>query len=59
VRGDFVRVPPPQAYSEPVNWHRTALHELSHWSGSLRPAPPRFVGSFGSKNYAREELVQK
>ncbi len=30
---DFVMVPPPQAYFEPINWHRTALHELGHASG--------------------------
>ena len=29
--GDFVQVPPPQAYFEPTNWHRTAFHELSHF----------------------------
>ena len=28
--GDFVQVPPPAAYFEPINWHRTAFHELSH-----------------------------
>jgi antirestriction protein ArdC len=27
---DFVQVPPPQAYFEPINWHRTALHEMGH-----------------------------
>jgi hypothetical protein len=27
---DFVQVPPPQAYFEPINWHRTAFHELGH-----------------------------
>ena len=27
VAGDFIRVPPPQAFFEPINWHRTALHE--------------------------------
>ncbi len=27
---DFVMVPSPQAYFEPINWHRTALHELGH-----------------------------
>ena len=27
---DYVQVPPPQAYFEPINWHRTALHEVSH-----------------------------
>jgi antirestriction protein ArdC len=26
-------VPRPEAYFEPINWHRTALHELGHWSG--------------------------
>jgi ParB-like chromosome segregation protein Spo0J len=26
-------VPPPQAYFEPINWHRTALHELGHATG--------------------------
>jgi antirestriction protein ArdC len=30
---DYVMVPPPQAYFEPINWHRTALHELGHASG--------------------------
>jgi antirestriction protein ArdC len=27
---DYVQVPPPQAYFEPINWHRTALHELGN-----------------------------
>ncbi|MET4260934.1 antirestriction protein ArdC [Bradyrhizobium sp. S3.12.5] len=27
---DYVQVPPPQVYFEPINWHRTALHELAH-----------------------------
>lgn len=30
---DFVQVPRPEAFFEPVNWHRTALHELGHWTG--------------------------
>jgi antirestriction protein ArdC len=30
---DYVQVPPPQAYFEPINWHRTALHELGHYAG--------------------------
>src|SRR5262249_62030529 len=25
---DFIQVPRPDAYFEPINWHRTALHEL-------------------------------
>jgi antirestriction protein ArdC len=54
---DFVQVPPPQAYFEPINWHRTACHELSHWSGSGSRLGRDLSGSFGSKAYAREELV--
>jgi antirestriction protein ArdC len=30
---DFIQVPPPEAYFEPINWHRTALHELAHYAG--------------------------
>ena len=55
--GDFVQVPPPQAYFEPINWHRTAFHELSHWSGAACRLGRDLSGSFGSKSYAREELV--
>jgi antirestriction protein ArdC len=57
VTGDFVQVPPPAAYFEPINWHRTAFHELSHWSGAASRLGRDLSGSFGSKSYAREELV--
>jgi antirestriction protein ArdC len=57
VVGDYVRVPPPQAYFEPINWHRTALHELAHWSGAAQRLGRDLSGSFGSKKYAQEELV--
>jgi antirestriction protein ArdC len=30
---DFIQVPRPEAYFEPINWHRTALHELGHYAG--------------------------
>jgi antirestriction protein ArdC len=54
---DFVQVPPPGAYFEPINWHRTAFHELGHWTGSACRLKRDHSGSFGSKSYAREELV--
>jgi antirestriction protein ArdC len=57
VSGDFVRVPPPQAYFEPINWHRTALHELAHWSGAAHRLGRDLSGGYGSKSYAKEELV--
>ena len=54
---DYVQVPPPQAYFEPINWHRTALHELGHATGHPSRLNRDFSGSFGTKKYAFEELV--
>ncbi|MDP0926573.1 zincin-like metallopeptidase domain-containing protein [Paracoccus onubensis] len=54
---DYVQVPPPQAYFEPINWHRTALHEIGHASGHHSRLNRDLTGSFGSKTYAFEELV--
>ncbi|WP_418459322.1 ArdC family protein [Brucella intermedia] len=54
---DYVAVPPPQAYFEPINWHRTALHEIGHASGHHSRLNRDLSGSFGSKKYAFEELV--
>ena len=54
---DYVQVPPPQAYFEPINWHRTALHELGHATGHPSRLGRDFSGSFGTKKYAFEELI--
>ena len=54
---DYVQVPPPQAYFETINWHRTALHELGHATGHVSRLGRDLSGSFGSKKYAFEELV--
>ena len=54
---DYVQVPPPQAYFEPINWHRTALHELGHCERRPARLNRDLSGSFGSKKYAFEELV--
>jgi antirestriction protein ArdC len=54
---DYVQVPPPRVYFEPINWHRTALHELGHASGHPSRLNRDLSGSFGSKKYAFEELV--
>ena len=53
---DFVMVPPPQAYFEPVNWHRTALHELGHWSGAAHRLARDMSGGFGSANVITHPL---
>ena len=54
---DYVQVPPSAAYFEPINWHRTALHELSHASGHASRLARDLSGSFGSKKYSVEEIV--
>ena len=54
---DHVQVPPPQTYFEPINWHRTALHELGHASGHPSRLNRDLSGAFGSQKYAFEELV--
>lgn len=54
---DHVVVPPPQAFFESINWHRTALHELGHATGHASRLARDFSGSFGTKKYAFEELI--
>ncbi|MDP3747809.1 MAG: zincin-like metallopeptidase domain-containing protein [Phenylobacterium sp.] len=54
---DFVQVPRLDAYFEPINWHRTALHELGHWSGHPSRLARDQSGGMRSALHAREELV--
>jgi antirestriction protein ArdC len=53
---DYIQVPPPSAYFEPINSHRTVCHELGHWSGAAHRLNRDLSGGFGSASYAREEL---
>lgn len=55
--GDYVRLPPPSAFHEPVNFYRTCFHELGHWTGHAKRLARDQSGRFGSLAYAREELV--
>ena len=54
---DYVQVPPPAAYVQPIDWHRTALHELGHASGHHSRLNRDLSGAHGSKKYAFEELI--
>jgi len=54
---DFVQVPRPEAFFEPINFHRTAIHEISHWAGAAHRLGRDLSGAFGSALYAKEELV--
>lgn len=54
---DSIHVPPQESFFEPINFYRTVLHELTHWSGAKHRLNRDFSGRFGSTAYAREELV--
>jgi antirestriction protein ArdC len=54
---DFIQIPPQEAYFEPINWYRTKLHELGHWTGHASRLNRHFPGRRGGEAYAREELV--
>jgi antirestriction protein ArdC len=54
---DYVQLPPPTAYFEPINWHRTALHELAHASGHSSRLNRDLSAGYGTKKYAFEEIV--
>jgi antirestriction protein ArdC len=54
---DYVQVPPPAAYFNPIDWHRTALHELGHASGHASRLNRDLTGSYGTRKYAFEELI--
>ncbi|NML96167.1 hypothetical protein HHL27_21125 [Novosphingobium sp. TW-4] len=54
---DYVQVPPQVAFHEPIDWYRTALHELAHFNGHSSRLNRDQQGTFGSVRYGREELV--
>ena len=54
---DFIRVPPQPAFFEQINYYRTCFHEFGHWTGHKDRLARDLSHGFGSKPYAREELV--
>ena len=54
---DYVQVPPQPAFFEQVNYYRTCLHELTHATGHPSRLARNPTTGFGTKDYAREELV--
>ena len=49
---DCVQVSRPDAYFEPINWHRTALDELGHWTGHASRLDRDLSHARGSAGYA-------
>lgn len=54
---DYIQVPPQPAFRDQINYYRTCFHELGHWTGAPKRLARDLSGGFGSKTYAREELV--
>jgi len=55
--GDYIRVPEQDSFYEPINFYRTALHELTHWTGAKHRLDRDYSKRLGDEAYAREELV--
>jgi antirestriction protein ArdC len=54
---DRIQLPPQQIFPEQINFYRTALHELGHWTGHASRLDRDQTGHPRSPSYAREELV--
>ena len=54
---DFIQVLPQPAFHQQIDYYRTALHELGHWTGHPSRLARTFGGRFGDSTYAREELA--
>jgi antirestriction protein ArdC len=54
---DYIRVPPQPAFFHQIDYYRTCLHELGHWTGHAKRLNRDLSGGVASRAYAREELV--
>jgi antirestriction protein ArdC len=55
--GDFIQSPDFDAFFSAEEYYATNLHELIHWSGGEKRLDRDLTTSFGTKDYAREELT--
>lgn len=53
---DKIVLPNKEQFPEPAGYYDTALHELGHWTGHESRLHRNINCSFGSREYAREEL---
>lgn len=53
---DYIALPPQQAFFAQIDYYRTALHELGHWTGHPSRLDRDQSGGFGTAAYGREEL---
>ena len=56
---DYIRIPEQTSFFEPINFFRTALHELTHWSGAKHRLNRDFTGRYGSEAYSAKNWSPK
>jgi antirestriction protein ArdC len=54
---DSISLPIPEDFDAPEFYYNTAFHEMAHSTGHKSRLDRNMTGAFGSKDYAREELV--
>ncbi|TDQ22741.1 zincin-like metallopeptidase domain-containing protein [Tenacibaculum caenipelagi] len=54
---DSIKMPRLNSFETPNDYYRTLFHELSHSTGHPSRLKRDFTGKFGSKSYAKEELI--
>jgi antirestriction protein ArdC len=56
-RRDVITMPPRLAFSSAAAWYGTVFHEVCHWTGAPHRLNRQLGAVFGSRTYAKEELV--
>lgn len=56
-RADVIRMPPFEAFKDPVAFYATLAHECTHWTGHETRLNRDLTGRFGDESYAAEELI--
>ena len=56
-KDDYIQLPEKADFHSNADYYATALHELSHWTGSESRLNRQFGKKFGDNAYAFEELV--
>jgi antirestriction protein ArdC len=57
IEGDTIHMPNIDQFKSEGEYHATALHELTHWTGIEKRCDRQFGKRFGDQAYAFEELV--
>ena len=55
--GDYIQLPPFEAFRDGAGYYSTLGHEATHWSGAKSRLNRDIANRFGSSAYAAEELI--